>query len=545
MKTLDHLTNLAARLEKYEQILFGALLLFMLWPIWTNKYFLTLDGPCHLYNSKVLLDFWRGEHVAFFSGFYDLNHEIDPNWFSHIVLANLMRIFSPQLSEKILLTSYIIGFLLFSRWLIIAIDPKNRFLIFIPFLFVYNHVFQMGFYNFSFSLMWMILTLLLYIRYREIWSWYLFTPVIALSLLLTYITHPLGYLIAIVSLALILTFSAISISHSFRELLKYTFRSLGVFIASALPSLLLLIYFVIRRPSHSIESSQETLDSLGNKIIHLSAIINLTSPEDPFAKTAFFFMASVTALGIIIKLWTRKLNYYDGFFIVVFLLVLAYFFSPGSIGGIATVYERMELLPFIVLPFWFASISFPRWLSSFIGLFSMALVIGLMAARIPVHIACSEAVSEYMSVSPYVRDESTVLPLSYAHNGKKADGQMIADRTWIFFHAGDYIGTLKPTVMMGNYEGNTGYFPLLWRGDQNPFAHSSVGDGIEGTPPKIDLDKYEKESNKQVDYIVLLCLDDQYKTHPNTIDLMNQLQNKHYTKVFTSEHGRAILYSKN
>ena len=137
-----------------------------------------------------------------------------------------------------------------------------------------------------------------------------------------------------------------------------------------------------------------------------------------------------------------------------------------------------------------------------------------------------------------------MLPLFYAFDGRTIDGKLITDRTWIFQHAADYLGTEKPLVMMGNYEANTGFFPLKWKRAMNPFVHLCDDNGIEKQPPKIDLAEYERETAVKIDYVILLCLDSNSINHPDTKNLFDQLQ-QGYTKSHTSQYGRAILYKRN
>lgn len=87
--------------KQIEFFLFYALLIVFLIPVWGNKYFLTGDGPCHLYNSKILLDFITSNNPEFYKEYYVLNKNLEPNWFSHIILAFLLY-FSPYFSNGIL-----------------------------------------------------------------------------------------------------------------------------------------------------------------------------------------------------------------------------------------------------------------------------------------------------------------------------------------------------------------------------------------------------------------------------------------------------------
>jgi len=86
-----------------ERIVFYLLLAANLLPFWAFHYFLTCDGPCHLYNSKVLLDFWRGGDVkAFYDQWLYLNARFEPNWFGHAFMMLLQGLHVPgYLAEKL------------------------------------------------------------------------------------------------------------------------------------------------------------------------------------------------------------------------------------------------------------------------------------------------------------------------------------------------------------------------------------------------------------------------------------------------------------
>ncbi|HWB62760.1 MAG TPA: hypothetical protein VG603_04555 [Chitinophagales bacterium] len=523
-----------------EKLLYGGLVLLLLWPVWANKYFLTLDGPCHLYNSTVLLNFWQGKHVSFFSQFYTLNPHIDPNWFSHLALAGLMYFLPPVLSEKILVSLYLLCFLFFSRLLITQLNPQNKLLAFLPFLFVYHHVFQMGFYNFSYSLAFMVFAWWFFFRYSGRISTFLFVPVLSLILLITYLAHPIGYLLACGSIGLVLIMGALAQKEKQWAVLGR--QLIAVFIA-ALPSFILILYFIMRRVSYSVQPGDRTFSELGNSIIHLTSITNLVSAESPYTTTIFWFMVALTVIALGYKIKSRRITGFDAFFIVVIALVVFYFNCPNAIGGAGIVPERLQIIPFVILPFWLATANFSKPLQVIIAAGAIILTCCLAIVRIPVYRLTSGAIEEFMSVQQYIKPESTVLPLSYAHNGKTEDGKPIADKIWLFFHSADYLGATKPLIMLGNYEANTGYFPLLWKREEDPFVHLCDNDGIEAIPPSVVIPEYERATGKKVDYVIPLCLDGEFRNHPNTINLFQQLDS-FYTLIYTSPHGRALLYHR-
>jgi hypothetical protein len=174
---------------------------------------------------------------------------------------------------------------------------------------------------------------------------------------------------------------------------------------------------------------------------------------------------------------------------------------------------------------------------------AVVIVLSFSVVKIPVHKLASEAVEEYVSVREFIPSQSTVLSLSYAHNGKTPEGAWVSDRIWLFMHAFDYMGTDRSLVLFGNYEANTGYFPIIWKEHKNPYKHLSKGFGLEHLPPDVDILGYENHTESQVDYVVTWCLDAQFKETPESVHVQKQL-NQHYELIFTSENALAVLYKK-
>ena len=71
-------------------------------------------------------------------------------------------------------------------------------------------------------------------------------------------------------------------------------------------------------------------------------------------------------------------------------------------------------------------------------------------------------------------------------------------------------------------------------------------DGInfDHRPPRADILSYQRRTQGQeIDFVVVLSPSPEYAQHPYTLEIMEQL-NQAYTKVSTTELGRAILYKK-
>ena len=188
--------------------------------IWLPTYYLSGDGPSHLYNANILHDFWVGKNVDFYSRFYELNQEPNPNWISHIVLAMLMFLFKGVVAEKVLLSGYVLLFLSGGYVLFKRLSNNSHYWPLIIFLFVFNRFLVAGFYNFVISIaffFWFLEVWLSVLEERKKGRIMLFF----LLTLLTFFSHPLAFVFACFTcFALIISYTLADQTKIAREKLK-------------------------------------------------------------------------------------------------------------------------------------------------------------------------------------------------------------------------------------------------------------------------------------------------------------------------------------
>ena len=61
----------------------------------------------------------------------------------------------------------------------------------------------------------------------------------------------------------------------------------------------------------------------------------------------------------------------------------------------------------------------------------------------------------------------------------------------MFIHAGEYLGTEKSIVTLTNYEANTGYFPISYKEEMNPFK---IIGSVEKNAPTPNLSAYQEKT---------------------------------------------------
>lgn len=515
------------------RLLFGVGLVVLIIPIWQNKYFITGDGPSHLYNSKVLLDLLVGNSSEFYLTYYELNNAPEPNWFSHILYMLLLSIFPAFLAEKILLTAYILCFAFGLRKLIITINPKAEWLSILGLTLVYQRIFFMGFYNCVISYAIAFYILAYWIKHRQELSP---TKILILSfaLIVIYFTHIFGFLFVLFTITIIYLFDFISnrtLSVSSR--LK---QGLYLLIAS-IPSLL-LVFWYLHQPAGPISEHSTSNKVLYHQLIEANFLMNLSKSEKGYAIAIAIVFGLALVFFIISKIRNKHFNWIDVFGILFILLVIIYFNLPGYLAGGAFFVERLQFLIYLSFLLWLASINYSEKISLSFSVLSLLVGSVLIIKRIPQQYKMSEYVEELASVSGEIEEESTLLALSYNHCGCDINGEFLSNNLWLFIHAADYVALDKPIVILSNYEANTGYFPLIYKADKNPFHHLG---NIEGQPPATNIQNYQAISGEQIDYILLTCFEKNMQQNESVKGTFQTLHEK-YTCVYKSEYGRAILF---
>ena len=139
------------RIFSLYNILFFVLVLVGLSYVWGQKFFLTSDGPTHVYNSKILLDLLRGQDFDFYSQFYRFSFSFFPNWFTHASLVLLQLFLNPVLAEKVLVSVYIVVFPVSFVFAVKQFSSSISFLSLLILLwvlqFLFQHCFCFSFYR--------------------------------------------------------------------------------------------------------------------------------------------------------------------------------------------------------------------------------------------------------------------------------------------------------------------------------------------------------------------------------------------------------------
>jgi hypothetical protein len=476
-----------------KRILIILLICTYLLPIWIFRYFPTQDGPSHIYNSQVLREYHNSDYD--FKDYYNLNLTPFPNWFSHITLALLMYVFPPLFAEKVFLSIYIVIFPLCIFYFLNSVQRGKDIIGFVSFLFVYNYLFLMGFYNFAISVPLFFLALGYWWKEKENIT---IKRIVILNLILAviYFSHLIPYVVSIASISLI------SILY-FRKRIK----KILITLCCMIPSSILLFNYLLSSELLSGGTPSLGFSRIHQLLIDLISLKTLVSYNQSQSNIAYLVSALMLCL-FVYTLWKDKIavkgkfferfTSKDYFLLIYFIILILYFILPGSIGPGGWTNDRLAILASMLILAWFKefdSIKWKRIFMVFITIFSLVNVayIGYYCKIL------NTELDEYTSETGLIEKNKVVLPLFFDGNGKSL-------KVGIFVNAANYYCLDNGGINLGNYEVQFDYFPVKFKENfQPPFKEKDWVQAVHWRPKDIDFCDY----SHNIDYLVIWGKEDE------------------------------------
>jgi hypothetical protein len=442
-----------------SRLFFAVVLLLNIVFLCLTRFSPSLDGPAHLYNSNLLIDFISGNNLL--RDFYHINSVTVPNWTAHSLLMVLNLLFPGWLAEKLFVIGYVSGMALSFRYFVNQINPDNSYLSLLIFPFINSFLFSIGFYNFSISFIFFFLTFGYYLRTLEkekignyLLLFFLFT--------ITFYSNVLIYSFLGLS-AGVLALSAYKRGResaggrypSFRPVL----RRLLLLLAVTLPTLILMVLFLKNAPLSSSQeaySTKELLKWLNDARPFI--VYNYPREEVYTEQLTHVLIAFLAIMGY--KAMERKplrfrFQKADIMFIPATISLILLFTVPNA-SGAGMMSDRLALMFFVFLVAWLVN----RMIYSRLNhLFLLAILVLYFSMLNQQHEKArdrldKEAQSIYETAG-YIEENSIVLPVNLTGN-------------WLQAHYSNYLGADKPMVILENYEASVGWFPLKWNSGNMP-----------------------------------------------------------------------------
>ena len=419
-------------------LLFLALAVLHLVPLWSVRWLPTVDGPCHLYNASIFRELVAGSANEAIRTMYDVDWRPHPNWAGTAFMAAAISIVPPVVAEKLFVTVILLT-LLASAWLL---GKRHAFLVF-PFAY---HLFFLtyGFYNFSLSAGLYLLTLGAWWKTRNPW-------LVAVLLLTCYFTHPMATAFAIGSIGLLWLCAK---DRRWTELL------------ALIPAAALLVWFVRSEGAQAAADSRPFLDKL-HGLAAMTSVFERAYAG--YAVTAVFVLL-IAATLMRERLFRRR---EDAWFVLFVALLAIYFLVPARLVGGGEVNDRLAILmPLVLLPWFSIGVRGERILIAGATMFAVAQpVIAFQQMR-----PKSTLIDQFVEAAEAIPPGRVVLPL------------LLSDIRPLS-HAIDYAAVRRGLVDLNNFQPETGYFPIRYRKGREMSRLD-----IEANPGGLDLDRYLEQA---------------------------------------------------
>lgn len=464
---------------KLEPAIFLLVVVYSLIPIIAYKFFPTNDGPAHLYNAMLLKSLII-EKNEFLNQYFILNSVTLPNWLDHFSIALLSTILPIYISEKIILILYVFGFSYGFRNLILTIAPNNVFFTYIIFPFIYSFFLFLGFYNFIIAIVFLFITIGLWIKFEEKGFTLKRGAILFFLFLITYYSHLFSFLWLVFFIAIYITLEFIVAAAkgniSSKESFQLYLKKILVLASSSIVPLIMVLFYFKSNPTFQNKiylNSSELVEWIKN----LRPIIALNVQfEEAYSKKLFYlimFLISIVVYNKISKIKTfgnslksiflSFIDVKDTWLIAALILVFLYLKLPDSDGGIGLVSIRLCYFFFIFLVIWICIQRLPKWLGFFTGVLALYFHFNLNQFYLKEVQILNITAEETYNAASLITDNSVVLPLNWSNN-------------WLHSHFSNYLGINKPIVILENYEATLNWFPLKWNDLQIPAM--SLGDTL-------------------------------------------------------------------
>lgn len=527
--------------RQVERLLFLAFVALHLFPILGGVFFPSLDGPAHLYNSRILIELGSETNAAL-GKFYTVNDFFLPNWIGHIFLGLLLLLLPDLMVEKMFIFIYVVAFSYSFRYVCAQISPYSHISSYLCFPLIYSFFIFLGFFNFLIGVIFLLVSIGFTLRHLHVFHRPAKVITYLILVLLCYYSHLFVYIFFCLLISLLIGLlslkNIIGRTHiESNNRVAFSTMALMFFITS-IPLILYMFHSadIIAAGSESFISSKELRDW----VLNVRPIIALNFGEEEFyTRVYFLILFGMFVIGIrnfslgLDRRNLRSLAAVNSRFVKSatdnFLLVLSFitlflaFILPDSNQMAGYVSVRILFLFFVCMALWLSKFSF-----STVGSLAILFSIALISVNLNLYYADeqkkhSEVAELIHEIAEHIEPNSTVLPLNQSNN-------------WFFGHFSNYLGLSKPMIILENYEAHTGYFPLRWNTVNMP--NLTLGHVEQQSLPCVSWISNTQNPMQMIDYVIVIG---QIDTTDSCMKDIVQILESDYIKVL--QNSEATLYS--
>ena len=470
-------------IQRIVVVILLVMLVIYILPVWLFKYTPTQDGPIHVHNAYVLKEYHNHENYML-REVYKLNPTLFPNWTSHVLMAGLMFIFPPLICEKILF-SLCIGLLPLSLFYFLNSVQKGRALFcLVGFIFGYNYLLHMGFYNFALSVSLFFFALGYWWRCEDKLNAKTLV-VMYVWLIVVYFTHFQSYAL----LTACLTFCGIYLYiyealEPPRVRITAPLKPILLFLGTMLPAyVILLSYYLAKREGGGYYRSFEGLKQY---FLSIGSIVSFRDDHILIGNLLLAVFAVVFLLTVIMRIrgiymrrnasLPKNRSYgnaaivarTDVFLLVAIILTFLYFKFPWSLrsGGMwisdrIHIYVLLTLLPFF-------SVKFHRYVNYAFGGILVVLALWHLSYNLQTYYLLNKDVTAALPPAEMIEPNTVLASRPSSWGGTPDSAKWDFKYILPFEHIEGYLALENGVAYLQNYEPNTDHFPLRYRNRDVP-----------------------------------------------------------------------------
>lgn len=496
---------------KIEPFLFFVATIVSMLPVLACKLFPTYDGAAHIYNATLIQSMLFDSNAAAHS-FFVFNSIPVPNWTCHVILILLKLVFPAYLAQKILLIIYFTGLPYAFRYLVKTLNPKQLYLSFLIFPFIFNYFLFLGFFNFLLAIIILIFTITKWMQYVESGLNWKNGIVLFFCICLTYFSHLFSFIWLLFFMGMYITQNFIlKIIENKKEEFKLHvidyLKKIGyILIVSFIPLVMLYVYF-IHNPTYSEKiylDKKELLTWLKN----IRSIISMNIPWEEKSTTKIAYGLLLLIISILIT--KTKTIYHalknthltfstfvkscyekkDALLISAIILLFLYFVLPDADGAMGYVSTRLLLFFYIFIIAWIAVQPIQKWIGISVVSIIFIFHIYLMDFHKKSVVDLNWLALDCYHAGEYIPENSIVMPLKQTEH-------------WAVPHFSNYMGNKKSMVILENYEPNFSYFPLKWNEAQMP--QTLIGNmNITANNCFNEVKRFYNKNTVKIDYLFII-----------------------------------------
>ena len=469
--------NCQILLRNQSQISVGFLCLLHLIPIWGFTFIPTQDGISHVYNSYILKE-WNNPDYTKFHQVYDLNLTFFPNWSNYAFFYLALHIVSPLIAEKVYVSICVLLFPFSFYYLLTAINKRLRIFSLLGFLYSYNYLLQMGFYNFTLAFPLCLISIGYWWKYKACLS---ITRVAVLNLLIigTYFSHFGPFTM------LVFTLTFFAFVHFLEHLPDWqnSLRKSLSFFGYMVPVFFILVNTVLKNPEtlypekwlerHKSNQFSHYLPwtELWNNFLKVESLVYFNDSYIIVSKILLIFICLCIMWTIIERIHQKQVfRSQDVFLFLSIILVVLYFKLPWRHGSPGWINPRINLFIFPVLLGWFV-VPKSLWFRKILVGMMLLMTLWHLGLTIRDYHLLNKDMKEFMAGTELIRPDSSVSLLETASEVLGAEHHGPIKYLSPFYHGACYYCFENGSHYVGNYEPKYHYFPLHYKNGNWKFKY--------------------------------------------------------------------------